>query len=207
MFFLWNAWYKEEKYSLKCMYVTLPCPFLSVPLVSIWTFPLSWKILVISNKSICYLNFTQSPHASETFKEKSILKVCVNYSVNILMSLFLLASLCLFCNINKCSILMSFDWIIFRELVQCVPWRHITEVPGFWRKVCSSLAGTAKSVLAWESGSHRTSPPVPQQDQAASLPCCGVTPGFSLKVSDGFPGATADGVSCWCLQRSSADTY
>lgn len=45
---------------------------------------------------------------------------------------------------------MSFDGIIFRDLVLCVPWRHITEVPSFWKEVCSSLAGTAKSVLAQE---------------------------------------------------------
>lgn len=43
---------------------------------------------------------------------------------------------------------MSFDGITFRELVQYVPWRLITEVPSFWKEVCSSLAGTAKSVLA-----------------------------------------------------------
>lgn len=45
---------------------------------------------------------------------------------------------------------MSFDGITFRELVQYVPWRCITEVPGFWKEVCSSLAEIAKSVLAQE---------------------------------------------------------
>lgn len=38
---------------------------------------------------------------------------------------------------------MSFDGIIFRELVPCVPWRHVTEVPSFWKEGCSPLAGTA----------------------------------------------------------------
>lgn len=49
---------------------------------------------------------------------------------------------------------MSFDGMIFRELVRCMPWRHGTEVPRSWEEVCSSLAGTAKSVLAPESGGH-----------------------------------------------------
>lgn len=60
---------------------------------------------------------------------------------------------------------MSFDGITFRELVQYVPWRRITEVPGFWKEVCSSLAGIAKSVLAQEGGGHSSSPPVRAQDR------------------------------------------
>lgn len=59
---------------------------------------------------------------------------------------------------------MSSDGIIFRELVQRVPWRHITEVPCYWKEVCSSLAGTAKSMLTQERGGRSSSPPVPAQD-------------------------------------------
>jgi hypothetical protein len=91
--------------------------------------------------------------------------------------------------------------------VRRVPWRYITEVPGFWQEVCSSLAGTTQPELAQESGSYSTSSPVPLQDWAASLSCCGATPGLSLKVSDGIPRASDDGMSYWCLWRASADTY
>lgn len=47
----------------------------------------------------------------------------------------------------------------------CVPYRHITEVSGFWKEVCSSLAGTAKSVLVQECRDHSSGPPVSEQDQ------------------------------------------
>lgn len=73
---------------------------------------------------------------------------------------------------------MSFDGITFRELVPCVPWRRITEVPSFWREVCSSLAGTAKSMLAWEGGGHSSSPPVRAQDGPRLSPAVEKPQGF-----------------------------
>lgn len=102
---------------------------------------------------------------------------------------------------------MSFDGVIFRGLVRCVPWRHGTEVPRSWEEVCSSLAGAAKRALAPESGGHSPGHLCLRRTGLPVSALCGVAPGPSLKVSDDVPRASADGMSCCRLWRSSADTY
>lgn len=82
---------------------------------------------------------------------------------------------------------MSLDGIIFRESAHCVPWRHIAEVPGSWKEVCSSLVGTAKHGLAQERGGGSSSPPVPAQHW---LPVCALLwshPRAFIKSVSRFP--------------------
>lgn len=100
---------------------------------------------------------------------------------------------------------MSFDGIIFRESAQCVPWRHTTEVPSSWKEGCSLLAGIAEE-CAGEGWGRQGSAHLCRHRPGPSPRPCGGAPGLSLQVSDGSPRASAGGMACQCLWRSSPDT-
>lgn len=79
--------------------------------------PFLWERIVL-HLIIHHLNLREPSPVKLWKRTKLISKVRTNYSISTIVSLFPPLPVYLYCNINKCSILMSFDRITFRELLQ-----------------------------------------------------------------------------------------